>query len=112
VVTEVEADAMSIDTRDTGRHTGSMRAGTLTVVLGVLAAAATAFTYVLSLSEAVNPPNWVRVLGLVWLPIGFLGTPITYTLARTGPGRDRGRVGLAIALAGLLAFVALLFVAG
>lgn len=103
---------MTIDTRHTSRDTGSGRAGTLTLVLGVLALAATLFTYVLSLSDLVNPPHWVRVMGLVWLPIGFFGTPIAYTIARKGPGRHRAVVGLAIASVGLLSFVALLFIAG
>lgn len=103
---------MTIDTRRTSRDTGPRRAGTITLVLGVLALAATVFAYVLSLSDLVNPPNWVRGLGLVWLPIGFFGTPIGYMLARNGPGRHRGRVGLAVAGFGLLAFVVLLVLVG
>ena len=90
----------------------SARAGTITLVLGILFLAATVLTYVLSLSDLVNPPNWVRAAGLVWLPIGFFGAPIAYTLARKGPGRDRGRIGLAFVGAGLLAFMALLFAIG
>ena len=66
----------------------------------------------LSLSDAFNPPNWVRVVGLVWLPVGFFGTPIAYALAREGPGRERGRVGLVVAVVGLLAFVWLMFALG
>lgn len=103
---------MSIDPGTASPDAVSDRAGTTTLVLGVLFLAATVFTYVLSLSDQVNPPNWVRALGLVWLPIGFFGTPIAYTFARTGEGRFRGRVGVAFALVGLLAFVVLLFVAG
>lgn len=62
----------------------------------------------LSLSDAVDPPTWLRILGLVWLPVGFVGTPLAYAVARVGPGRDRARVGLALALVGPVAFVALL----
>ncbi len=86
----------------------SLRAGTVAVVFGVVFVLATAFTYVLSLSDSFNPPNWVRVIGLMWLPIAFAGTPIAYAIARTGAGRSRGRVGLLIGLIGALAFVALL----
>lgn len=86
--------------------------GTVTLVLGLLAGAATVFVYVLSLSEDFNPPHWIRVLGLVWLPVGFFGAPICYVLARTGSGRRRGRIGLSIAGAGLAAFVVLLFAVG
>ena len=103
---------MTIHVRDSGPDTRSERAGTITLVLGVLALVATVFTYVLSLSDLVNPPNWVRAVGLIWLPIGFFGTPVTYMLARNGPGRRRARLGLAAAAVGLLAFVVLLFVAG
>lgn len=108
---------MTAQTKSTGQET--TRAGTLTLVLGALFLAATAFTYVLSLDAVydvllgdVDPPNWVRALGLVWLPIGFLGTPIAYGYAHTGTGRDRARVGLLLMLVGLVAFVALNFAVG
>jgi hypothetical protein len=103
---------MSVDTKHTHPDTAAIRAGTMTVVLALLFLLATAFAYVLSLSEDVNPANWVRALGLVWLPIGFFGAPIAYSLARTGPGRHRGRVGLTILLVGVVAFVVLQFTAG
>ncbi|MGM9471989.1 hypothetical protein ACS5PJ_08280 [Pseudarthrobacter sp. YS3] len=103
---------MTTDNMQTHKGTGSERAGTITVVLGVLALAATLFTYVLSLSAGFNPPGWVRVMGLIWLPIGFFGAAIAYTAARKGPGRRRGMLGLAIAGVGLVAFVVLLFIAG
>ena len=112
MVSEGAVEEMSIDTRPSIKGAGSVRAGTITLVLGILFLTATVFTYVLSLSDVVDPPNWVRALGLAWLPVGFVGTPIAYALARTGPGRDRGRVGLVVALVGLLAFVVLVFVAG
>lgn len=91
---------------------GSGRAGTFTLALGVLFAAAVLFTYVLSLSDAFNPPDWVRVVGLMWLPIGFGGVPIAYYLARTGAGRARGRLGLVIGLVALVAFAALVIALG
>ena len=96
-------------TRDT---TG--RVGTTTLVLGALMVASTLVAYVLSvgdLSDAVlgevDPPNWLRALALVGLPLGFFGTPVAYVFARKGPGRDRARAGLALMLVGLAAFVAL-----
>ena len=103
---------MRTDTRPTSQDVGSRRAGTVSLVLGILFLAATVFTYLLSLTDLVDPPNWVRAAGLVWLPIGFVGTPIAYALARTGPGRDRGRVGLVAGLVGLLAFVLLVLAVG
>ena len=103
---------MTTDIRHTVQDSGSDRAGNITLTLGVLALAATVFTYVLSLSDLVDPPNWVRAAGLVWLPIGFFGAPIAYTVARNGSGRRAGELGLAIAGVGLLAFVVLLFIVG
>lgn len=94
------------------RRTASALAGTVALVFGVLFAAAVAYTYVLSLSDTVNPPNWVRALGLVWLPIGFGGVPIAYYFARTGAGRNRGRLGVLIGLVSLLALVALVTAIG
>jgi hypothetical protein len=101
-----------MSTQPTGRDTASVRAGTVAVVLGVLFLAATVFAFVLSLSESFNPPNWLRLLGLVWIPIGLLGTPAAYALARRGSGSRLGALGLATAVVGLLAFVALMFIAG
>ena len=101
-------------TMQVGPHdrASTARAGTITLALGVLFSAAVAFTYVLSLSDVVDPPTWVRALGLVWLPIGLAGTPIAYAVARTGEGRDRARVGLLVALVGVVALVALVVAIG
>ena len=88
------------------------RSGTVTLGLGMLFLAATAWTYALSLSEALNPPTWARAVGLVWLPIGLVGVPIAYDRARHGNGRTRARVGVALAAAGLVAFVALVVAIG
>lgn len=90
----------------------STRAGTITLVLGLLFAAAVAWTYALSLSESFDPPTWVRILGLVWLPIGFVGVPVGHLVARYGEGRLRSRIGLQLALMALAALVVLLFARG
>ncbi|WP_404386541.1 hypothetical protein LL946_08190 [Knoellia locipacati] len=101
-----------MSTPATSPWAGSARAGTVALVAGAVTLAATAFTYVLSLSDVIDPPNWLRILGIVWMPLGFVATPILCAVARLGPGRQRAGVGLALALAGLVAFVVLLFVAG
>lgn len=103
---------MATRTNPSARRSASAVAGSVTLALGMLFAAAVAYTYVLSLSDTFNPPNWVRVVGLVWLPIGLGGVPIAYYLARTGEGRRRGRLGALIALVGLAAFVALVIAIG
>ena len=102
-------------TRTTGRGAvdrRSMAAGSVTLALGMLFTAAVAYTYILSLSATFNPPNWVRILGLVWLPIGFAGVPVGYALARTGAGRQRGLIGVLIRVVGLIALVALVSIIG
>jgi hypothetical protein len=103
---------LTTDLRHHVNDSGSQRAATIALVLGILAVAATVFTYALSLGTGFNPPNWVRVAGLVWLPLGFFGAPIAYMLARNGPGHGRALIGLAATGVGLTAFVVLLFVAG
>ena len=101
----------------TSHSTGATRsrsavAGSVTLALEILFTAAVAYTYVLSLSDTFNPPNWDRIVGLVWLPIGLGGVPIAYSLARTGEGRQQGRLGVLIGLVGLAAFVALVIAIG
>lgn len=103
---------MTTQVRPPSRSTGSRSAGTTTLVLGVLFAAAVLFTYALSLSVSFNPPDWVRVVGLVWLPIGLGGVPIAYSLARTGEGRARGRLGVLVGVVALVAFIALVIALG
>ena len=94
------------------RRSGSTAAGSVTLALGILFTLAVAFTYGLSLSDTFNPPDWVRVVGLVWLPIGFGGVPIAYYFARGGEDRDRGRLGVLIGLVGLAAFATLVVAIG
>lgn len=87
-------------------------AGTVTLVLGLLFSASVAATYVLSLSDVVDPPNWVRAIALAGLPLGLAGVPIAYSFARRTASRDRALVGLGVALVGLVAFVALVVALG
>jgi protein-S-isoprenylcysteine O-methyltransferase Ste14 len=94
------------------RSTRTPPAGTITLVLGILFSAAVAFAFPLSLSDTFNPPDWVRLLGLVWLPIGLAGVPTGYVLARDGSGRERARLGVVVALVGLLAFAGLVIAVG
>lgn len=63
-------------------------------------------------ADIVDPPTWVRAIALAGLPIGLAGVPIAYFFARRGTSRHRARVGLGIALVGLLAFIALVIALG
>jgi hypothetical protein len=102
---------MTTEVRPPTKITSKVPAGTVTLVLGVLFAAAVLFTYALSLIDILNPPDWVRVVGLMWLPIGFAGIPVAYYLART-EDRARSRLGLLIGLVALVAFAALVIALG
>ena len=99
---------MNLEARHVRRPV-ALDTGTLTLVLGGLFVVATAFAYVVSLSPDVNPPDWVRVLGLLGIPLGFFGTPVAFVVARH---ETRARVGLALFAVALVAFVVLLVVAG
>ena len=102
-------------TTQVGPHTKrdlSAQAGSVALLLGTLCTFAVAFTYVLSLSETFNPANWIRVVGLVWIPLAFAGVPIAYFLAREGEGRGRGRLGVLLTVVSLAALVVLVIALG
>lgn len=98
--------------RGVGVLPGAVTAGTVTLVLGTLFALAVAYAYVLSLGSDVNPPDWARVAGLVWLPVGLAGVPIGYYWSRGGARERWAELGVVIALAAALAFVVLVVVWG
>ena len=87
------------------------RLGTASVVLGLVGLAALGYAWLLSTPD-VDPPNWLRVVGLVWLPVGFFGALLTGVLALGGPGSSRGVVGLLLVAAMVAAVTALQLVYG
>ena len=93
-------------TRDT------QRSGLLSIVFGVLALLGLGWTWVLSVSDVLDPPNWVRIPGILLMPAGLIAAVAFGLQARQGTGRQRGTVGLVLAALVVLAFVALLNVAG
>jgi len=81
--------------------------GTACAIFGVLAVAALVWLWSLTL-RGFNPPNWIRIFGVVWLPIGVVGAVLTGI-----PGfrsSDRGKVGVGLSLAALavIGFIALM----
>lgn len=64
-------------------------------VLGALALAAVG--YAALLTYVIDPPNWIRVVGMSLLPIGWAGALITGVSARNGSGRVWALTGLALA---------------
>lgn len=103
---------MTHDTRPTETFDISERAGTLALIFGIAFALSTVLIYVLSLTEVIDAPNWLRALMLAGIPLGFFGVPWSFAVARSGAGRRRGLIGVWLAVISLAAFVALLFARG
>ncbi len=91
---------------------GADAAATAALVLSTLFSLAVAYAYVLSLSEALDPPGWARVLGLLWLPVGLAGVPIGYYWSRGGAREGRAELAVVVALVAALAFVVLVVALG
>jgi hypothetical protein len=79
---------------------------TLCAVFGAVALAAFLWLWALTLPD-VNPPNWIRILGVIWLPIGIGGAAVTGILGWRGAGRVRSVVGLSLAALAVIAFITL-----
>ncbi len=79
-------------------------------VLGALALAAVG--YAALLTYVIDPPNWIRVVGLSLLPIGWAGAVITGVSARNGPGRAWALTGLALAALTAVALTVLVATGG
>lgn len=103
---------MALDTRTTQHPDLSKRAGTLALVLGIAFAVSTVLTFLMSLTDLIDAPNWLRALMSIGIPLGFFGVPLSFAVARTGAGRQRALIGVGLAVASLAAFVALLFAKG
>lgn len=103
---------MSISVRSPDQDALSTTAGAVAVALGALALAATIFLYALSLLPSFNPSNAVRIVGLAGLPVGALGAVLGYVIARPGPGRRRGLLGLVLAIVAVVATGVLVVVLG
>lgn len=89
----------------------SKTAGRLSVVFGLVALAAFGWLWALT-ATPLDPPNWVRILGLAFLPIGLVGAVITGIAGLRGAARGWAVVGLAAAGVTIVAFVVVLTVYG
>ena len=92
--------------------TDSVRAGRLSVAFGIAALAALAWTWALSTLADFNPPDWIRIIGILVLPVAILGSVVTGVQGLRGSARQPAIVGLVIAGLVVLGFVVLLTVAG
>lgn len=86
-----------------GLHRAENPAGTLSAVLGVLGLAALLWAWLLT--TTLDPPSWVRIPGLVLLPVGSLGSLGVGVIGLLTPPRRWAAVGLIL---GTLTLVGLL----
>ncbi|QGF22999.1 hypothetical protein [Raineyella fluvialis] len=90
------------------RSTPEMHLGIWSIVLGVLGFAAVGWGWYLTYTTA-DPPEWSRIAGLAFLPIGLFGALGTGIAALRLPRtRVAGFVGLALAGLTVLSFVLLM----
>jgi hypothetical protein len=94
------------DTRAT-RKTAPRRGGVTAAILGLVGLAAFAWTWILS-ATPIDPPEWLRIVGVWLMPIGIFGALIAGIAGLRGPGRPWAIVGLVLAGVTIVAFVLLI----
>jgi hypothetical protein len=80
-------------------------AGALSAVLGAIGFAALVWAWLLT--TTIDPPNWVRVPGLLLLPIGSLGSLGAGVVGMLTRPRTWAEVGLALGVLTLAGLVVL-----
>lgn len=89
------------------------RLGIACTVFGALAAVAFLWLWALSVSPVLNPPDWIRILGIAGFPVGIVGSAAAAVAARgTAAGRGWIAAGLSLAAAALAGFIILVAVLG
>ena len=101
---------MSTSPRSTDRP--SKVPGVLSAVFGVVALAAFGWLWALS-TTPLDPPDWVRILGIVFLPIGIIVGVLTGIPGlRSAAGRPWAIAGFAAVGLTIVAFIVLITVLG
>ncbi|WP_448005554.1 hypothetical protein [Agromyces bauzanensis] len=90
---------------------GSKLVGAISLALGLVALVALVWLWALS-TTPLDPPQWVRILGIAFLPIGLLGALITGIAGLRGEGRRYAIGGLIAAAVTVIAFIVVLTVYG
>lgn len=91
--------------------TMSDRLGTISAVLGTLSVASYFYLIALTQLQDFNPPNWIRIIGMVWLPIGWMGAWLAGWPARHGHERGLALAGMFLGTVSLVAFIVLMAMA-
>jgi hypothetical protein len=87
------------------------RLGIVCVVFGALAVAALCWTWALSATD-LNPPNWIRIPGVLALPIGVMVSAGSAIRGRRTAPRGLIAAGLALTAVALIGFIVLLVILG
>lgn len=81
--------------------------GVSAAILGLLGLAAFAWTWILS-AAPIDPPEWLRIVGVWLMPIGIVGALVAGIAGLRGPGRPWAIAGLVLAAVAIIAFVLLI----
>lgn len=85
--------------------------GVVSAVLGLVALVAFGWLWALS-ATPLDPPNWVRILGIAFLPIGVVGGAVTGIAGLRGAGRGWAIAGLVAVGLSIVAVSVLITVMG
>lgn len=108
-IVEMEVDVMATHTQHL--HHAPGRAATAVLVLGIIAALSGVLTGLLSFTDTLDPPGWVRVAMTTGLPIGILGAPSVWFLAPAARREPMTIVGMGLVVVTLAAFIVMVNVA-
>ena len=89
----------------------SSLAGGMSAAFGLSGIAALVWLWMLT-ATPIDPANWVRILGLAFLPVGVVGAVIAGISGLRGAGRRYALVGLSAAAVTVIGFVLLITIYG
>jgi hypothetical protein len=87
------------------------RLGIICAVFGAVAVASFCWTWALSVTD-LDPPNWIRIPGILALPLGVVAAVGSAIAGRRSAPRGLLATGLALAAAALVGFLVLIVVLG
>lgn len=76
--------------------------------LGVLGAVSAALTGVLSFTDSLDPPEWVRITMTSGIPVALFGAPLVWLLVPAARHETLTKVGMTLVGLMLVAFVVML----
>ena len=91
---------------DTGTGRAN-RAGVWSAVLGLVALAAFGWLWALT-ATPLDPPNWMRIIGIFFFPIGVVGAIITGISGMRNGDRRWALIGMIAAAIAVIGFVLLI----